>query len=94
MSNREIIVDGLSKRYSEEVLAVDNISLKVESGQIYSFLGPNGAGKSTTIKILTSLALPTSGTASVGGYDVVSQAAQVRQIMGVALQDIGLDSLW
>ncbi len=93
MSNREIVVDGLSKRYSEDVLAVDNISLKVEPGQIYGFLGPNGAGKSTTIKILTSLALPTSGTAMVGGYDVVSEADQVRRIMGVALQDIGLDSL-
>ena len=93
MSNREIVVDSLSKRYSEEVLAVDNISLKVEAGQIYGFLGPNGAGKSTTIKILTSLALPTSGTATVGGFDVVSEADQVRRIMGVALQDIGLDSL-
>lgn len=93
MSNREIVVDSLSKQYSEDVLAVDNISLKVESGQIYGFLGPNGAGKSTTIKILTSLALPTSGSATVGGYDVVSEADQVRRIMGVALQDIGLDSL-
>jgi ABC-2 type transport system ATP-binding protein len=93
MSNREIVVDGLTKQYSDEVLAVDNISLKVDSGQIYGFLGPNGAGKSTTIKILTSLALPTSGTATVGGYDVVSEAGQVRRIMGVALQDIGLDSL-
>jgi ABC-2 type transport system ATP-binding protein len=93
MSNREIVVDSLSKQYSEKVLAVDNISLRVESGQIYGFLGPNGAGKSTTIKILTSLALPTSGSATVGGYDVVSEADQVRRIMGVALQDIGLDSL-
>lgn len=93
MSDREIVVDSLSKRYSDEVLAVDNISLKVDAGQIYGFLGPNGAGKSTTIKILTSLALPTSGTATVGGYDVVSEADQVRRIMGVALQDIGLDSL-
>lgn len=93
MSNREIVVDSLSKLYSEEVLAVDNISLKVESGQIYGFLGPNGAGKSTTIKILTSLALPTSGSATVGGYDVISEADQIRRIMGVALQDIGLDSL-
>jgi ABC-2 type transport system ATP-binding protein len=93
MSNREIIVEDLSKKYSEEVLAVDNISLKVESGQIYGFLGPNGAGKSTTIKILTSLALPSSGTATVGGFDVVKQADEVRRIMGVALQDIGLDSL-
>lgn len=93
MSNREIEVEGLSKRYSQEVVAVDNVSFKVEAGQIFGFLGPNGAGKSTTIKILTSLALPSSGRATVGGYDVVSEAAEVRRIMGVALQDIGLDSL-
>jgi ABC-2 type transport system ATP-binding protein len=93
MSNREIIVERLVKRYSEDVLAVDDISFRVDSGQVFGFLGPNGAGKSTTIKILTSLALPTSGRATVGGYDVVSEADRVRQIMGVALQDIGLDDL-
>lgn len=92
-SNREIIVENLSKRYAGDVTAVDDISFKVESGQVFGFLGPNGAGKSTTIKILTSLALPSSGKASVGGFDVVSQADQVRRIMGVALQDIGLDPL-
>ncbi len=93
MANREIIVSSLSKQYGEDVIAVDDISFEVASGQIFGFLGPNGAGKSTTIKILTSLALPTSGRATVGGYDVVNQADQVRQIMGVALQDIGLDDL-
>jgi len=93
MSNREIEVDNLVKRYSGDVLAVDGVSFAVEAGQIFGFLGPNGAGKSTTIKILTSLALPSSGRATVGGFDVVTQANQVRQIMGVALQDIGLDSL-
>lgn len=93
MSNRQIVVDRLVKRYAGDVLAVDDISFKVEAGQIFGFLGPNGAGKSTTIKILTSLALPSSGIATVGGFDVVSEAAQVRQIMGVALQDIGLDPL-
>jgi len=93
MSNREIVVDSLGKRYSGDVIAVDNVSFRVDSGQVFGFLGPNGAGKSTTIKILTSLALPTSGSATVGGFDVVSQADQVRRIMGVALQDIGLDDL-
>jgi len=93
VSNREIVVDRLVKQYGEDVLAVDDISFNVRSGEIFGFLGPNGAGKSTTIKILTSLALPTSGRALVGGYNVVSEADQVRQIMGVALQDIGLDDL-
>ena len=93
MSNREIAVNNLVKRHAEDVLAVDGISFTVDAGQIFGFLGPNGAGKSTTIKILTSLALPSSGRATVGGYDVVTQSDQVRRIMGVALQDIGLDPL-
>jgi ABC-2 type transport system ATP-binding protein len=56
-------------------------------------LGPNGAGKSTVIKILTTLALPTSGRAAVGGFDVTDQAEDVRRIAGVALQEIGIDPL-
>lgn len=93
MSNREIIVENLTKRYNGEILAVDDVSFKVESGSVFGFLGPNGAGKSTTIKILTTLALPTSGSAFVGGFDVIEEAAQVRRIAGVALQEIGLDPL-
>ncbi len=93
MSDREIVVENLVKRYNGTVVAVNDVSFKVEAGQIFGFLGPNGAGKSTTISILTTLALPTSGSARVGGYDVVSQAAEVRRIAGVALQEIGLDPL-
>lgn len=93
MANREITVRELSKRYPQGMLAIDGISLYVPSGGVFGFLGPNGAGKSTTIKILTTLALPTSGSATVGGFDVVTQADQVRRIMGVALQDIGIDAL-
>ena len=92
-SNREIQVNQLVKRYPGEVIAVDGVSFHVDPGQIFGFLGPNGAGKSTTIRILTTLALPTSGQAWVGGYDVVSEASNVRCIAGVALQDIGLDPL-
>ncbi|MEJ2748461.1 MAG: ATP-binding cassette domain-containing protein [Anaerolineae bacterium] len=93
MSNREIEIDNLVKVYPGGVRAVDGISLHVAAGQIYGFLGPNGAGKSTAVKILTTLGLPTSGTARVGGYDVVTQAADVRRIAGVALQDVGIDPL-
>ena len=93
MSNREIFVENLAKEYPGGVTAVENVSFKVESGEIFGFLGPNGAGKSTTIKILTTLALPSDGQATVGGYDVITQANQVRRIAGVALQDIGLDGL-
>jgi ABC-2 type transport system ATP-binding protein len=93
MSSREITVENLVKRYPGDVVAIDDVSFNVEAGQIFGFLGPNGAGKSTTIKILTTLGLPTQGRASVGGYDVVKEAQQVRRIAGVALQEIGLDPL-
>jgi ABC-2 type transport system ATP-binding protein len=93
MSNREINVENLVKQYSGGVTAVNDVSFRVNSGEIFGFLGPNGAGKSTTIKILTTLALPSSGIATVGGYDVVHEADLVRRIAGVALQDIGLDPL-
>jgi ABC-2 type transport system ATP-binding protein len=93
MSNRRIEIENLVKVYPGDVRAVDGISLQVEAGQIYGFLGPNGAGKSTAVKILTTLGLPTSGTARVGGYDIISQAAHVRRIAGVALQDVGIDPL-
>ena len=93
MQKGEIVVENLVKRYPGDVVAVEDVSMHVEAGRIFGFLGPNGAGKSTTIKILTTLALPTSGRATVGGYDVVTQAEAVRRIAGVALQDIGLDPL-
>ena len=93
MSDREIIVEELVKIYPGKVNAVKGVNFHVGEGQIFGFLGPNGAGKSTTIKILTTLALPTSGRVTVGGFDVVSQATDVRRVAGVALQDIGIDPL-
>jgi ABC-2 type transport system ATP-binding protein len=93
MIDHEILVEDLQKIYPGNVTAVKGVSFGVEAGKVFGFLGPNGAGKSTTIKILTTLALPTSGTARVGGYDVVTQAADVRRVAGVALQDIGIDPL-
>lgn len=93
MSSREIVVENLVKHYPGDVVAVDNVSFKVNAGDIFGFLGPNGAGKSTAIKILTTLGLPTDGCASVGGYDVVDEAQEVRRIAGVALQEIGLDPI-
>ena len=93
MKDREIVVENLVKAYPSKVTAVDGVNFRVDEGKIFGFLGPNGAGKSTTIKILTTLALPTSGRATVGGFDVVSQATEVRRVAGVALQDIGIDPL-
>jgi ABC-2 type transport system ATP-binding protein len=92
MSNREIIAENLVKQYGD-FAAVNNVSFKVGSGEIFGFLGPNGAGKSTTVSMLTTRTLPTQGKALVGGFDVEKQSADVRRLAGVALQEIGLDPL-
>jgi ABC-2 type transport system ATP-binding protein len=73
--------------------AVDGIDLEVAPGEVYGFLGPNGAGKTTTVRMLVTLLLPTGGRASVAGYDVATQPAQVRKRIGVALQEAALDPL-
>ena len=80
----------LVRRFGE-VEAVRGVSLEVAEGEIYGFLGPNGAGKSTIVRILTTLLHPTSGTGSVLGHDVVSERTTVRRLIGVALQEAGLD---
>jgi ABC-2 type transport system ATP-binding protein len=75
------------------VRAVDGIDLTVAPGEIYGFLGPNGAGKSTTVHMLTTLLPPTTGTARVAGFDVVSEGPKVRRAIGAALQEAALDPL-
>lgn len=72
--------------------AVDNISFEVQRGQIFGLLGPNGAGKSTTIKILTTLLLPSSGSATVNGFNVVTQANNVRSSICVVIQENAVDT--
>ena len=91
MSEPAVLVDGLVKRYGE-VEAVRGIGFEVAPGETFGFLGPNGAGKSTTIKILCTLAAPTSGTARVAGYDVVKNRDTVRRNIGLVFQDPTLDS--
>ena len=85
-----IELDSLTKKFKKST-AIDNISLNVEEGEIFGFLGPNGAGKSTTMMILTTLLKPTSGNASVYGFDVVTNPSKVRQNIGFVQQEIGID---
>jgi ABC-2 type transport system ATP-binding protein len=76
-----ITVKGLTKRYARNT-AVDHISFEVEKGQIVGFLGPNGAGKTTTMRILTCFLPPTSGSATVAGFDVLEQPLEVKKRIG------------
>jgi len=91
MSAVEIAVEvnDLVKRFGSFV-AVDHVSFQVTRGEIFGFLGPNGAGKSTTIRILCGLLTPTSGKASVHGYDVATQAEEIRRQIGYMSQKFSL----
>src|SRR5947208_4227324 len=94
MTNRAAIeVEDLVREFRKGPRAVDGIDLAVAPGEIYGFLGPNGAGKSTTVLMLTTLLPPTSGRAWVGGFDIVSEGAQVRAAIGAALQEAALDAI-
>ncbi len=86
-----VSVSELTKRYGE-IEAVRGIDFEVATGETFGFLGPNGAGKSTTIKILCTLARPTSGRAVVAGHDVVRDRDTVRRNIGLVFQDTTLDN--
>jgi ABC-2 type transport system ATP-binding protein len=90
---RAIEVRGLVREFKGGIRAVAGIDLDVAPGEIYGFLGPNGAGKSTTVHVLTTLLPPTSGSAKVGGFDVLKEGAEVRATIGAALQEAALDPL-
>src|SRR5881227_2906942 len=81
-----IQVENLTKSYRDlrrgQVLAVDHISFEARPGEVFGLLGPNGAGKTTAMRILCTVLRPTEGTARVAGYDVASQAAEVRRHIG------------
>jgi len=83
-------IKQLTRRFGD-LTAVDGISICVEEGEIFGLLGPNGAGKTTVLKMLTTLLPPTSGTATVAGFDVVRQAAKVRRVIGYVPQLLSAD---
>src|ERR1700727_3184800 len=91
MSQRKMIeAVGLTKAYGE-TQALAGVDLTVPAGSILGVLGPNGAGKTTAVRILTTLATPDGGRATVAGFDILTRAAEVRRHIGVAAQDATLD---
>src|SRR5829696_3703082 len=82
---------SLEKTYPNGVRALDGLSFEVAAGTVFGLLGPNGAGKSTTVKILTTLARPDAGSATVAGADVLADPARVREAIGVVAQRSGVD---
>jgi len=86
----EIELRQVTKAYGN-LVAVKGVSFGVPRGMVFGLLGPNGAGKTTLVNMLTTLLKPTSGSASVGGYDVVQDAAKVRSLIGVVPQENNLD---
>src|SRR6516162_10030401 len=85
-----ISVNHVTKTFGK-LNAVDDVHFTVDEGEIFAFLGPNGAGKSTTIKMLTTLLIPTSGSLELAGIDVVKQQDAARKIFGIVFQDPSLD---
>lgn len=84
-----IEVQELTKTYGQKA-AIDNLAFTVEQGEVVGFLGPNGAGKTTTMRILSCFMPPTSGTAKVGGYDILTQAREVRRRIGYLPEHVPL----
>jgi oleandomycin transport system ATP-binding protein len=92
MSQTAIVAEGLVKRFGD-VRALDGIDLEVAEGTVLGLLGPNGAGKTTTVRILATLLPSDAGRATVGGFDVVRQAHEVRRLIGLTGQYAAVDEL-
>jgi len=91
MSDEVIKAENLTRVFNKNLVAVDHINFNVRNGEIFGFLGPNGAGKTTTINMLITVLKPTKGTAAVLGYDIVKQAQEVRNVIGVVPQEYTAD---
>jgi len=87
-----VLTEQLRRRFGDTE-AVAGVDLEVQPGEVFGFLGPNGAGKTTTVRMLCTLLPPSGGTALVAGHDVARDPSAVRRVIGVALQEVGLDPL-
>ncbi len=85
-----LTTEHLTRRFGE-LVAVDDLTISVEEGEIFGLLGPNGAGKSTAIKMIITLLPPTSGSANVGGFDLAHNASKIRRLIGYVPQILSAD---
>ena len=91
-----VVLENVCKTYNQRPV-VNDLSFTIAPGEMFGLLGPNGAGKSTTIRMVTTLTRPSKGRIEVAGYDVVREARQVKQSLGVVLQQTSVDgdlSVW
>jgi ABC-2 type transport system ATP-binding protein len=84
--------NNLTKKY-DKIIAVKDLNIEIDEGEVFGLLGPNGAGKTTIIKMLATLLEPTSGTAEVNGFDVIKQPEKVRESIGIVFQEPSSDEL-
>src|ERR1041385_7157702 len=89
MANWSVEAENLTRTFGD-FTAVDHISFRVREGQIFGFLGPNGAGKSTTIRMLTGILPPTSGSGRVAGYDILTERREIKKVIGYMSQKFSL----
>jgi len=89
MSLPLVVINGLVKQYGQRV-AVQDVSFSIEEGEIFGLLGPNGAGKTTTLSILSTLLIPDQGNVTIGDYDLVREAKQVKRLIGSVPQELAL----
>ena len=86
-----IEINNLTKRF-KNITALNDVSLTINKGEVFGLLGPNGAGKTTAISMLCTMINPTSGSATVNGFDIIKQPADVRQSIGIVFQDPSIDT--
>ena len=92
MSDNQIVINDLSKVYDNGFDALKKVSLKVKQGEILAMLGPNGAGKTTLISIICGIVVPSSGTVSVDGFDIIKNYRETRSRIGMVPQELNLES--
>ncbi len=91
LTDNVIVVEGLTKIFNKNMIAVDHINFTVQEGEIFGFLGPNGAGKTTTINMLITVLRPTEGNATICNFDISKQQREVRNCIGVVPQEYTAD---